>query len=204
MMRLGLVHYLSQESDLAVCGEAANAAGALAVIEKTRPDLVVLDITLEGRSGLDLLQELHARFPNSLVLIHSMHDEMMYAERVFAAGARGYLMKQEGGDSLLAAVRQVLGGEMYVSLRLRKQGGKTFGHQGESQTQTPISRLTAREFEVFQMIGRGNNNREVARRLHISIKTVDVHREHIKAKLNLKSSTALNLMAVRWVSEAMK
>ncbi len=200
LMRLGLRQFLTQEPDLAVCGEAANATEALAAVERSRPDLLLLDLSLTGRSGLDLLKDLRVRFPRTPVLVHSVHDELIFAERALRAGARGYLMKQESGSQLVAAVRQVLRGEIYLSERLRAPAAKTAGRRPPAG-QTPIARLTAREFEVFQLIGRGSNNQEIARQLHISIKTVEAHREHIKRKLSLDSSTALNLLAVRWDSD---
>jgi DNA-binding NarL/FixJ family response regulator len=200
MMRLGLRQFLTQEPDLSVCGELSNAAAALTAIERLKPDLVLLDIALEGRSGLDLLKDLRGRFPRIPILVHSMHDEAIFAERVLRGGARGYLMKQESGEKLVAAVRHVLRGEIYVSERLRMQKPKTARKRARAG-ETPIGRLSDREFEVFRLIGRGHINREIARELHISLKTVDAHREHIKRKRGLTNSTALNLMAVRWESE---
>lgn len=201
MMRLGLRQCLSQETDLLVCGEASSASAALAALERTKPDLIMLDISLEGRSGLDLLKDLRARHPSTPVLVHSMHDEAIYAERALRAGARGYLMKQETGDKLVAAIRQVLRGEIYLSDAMRRSGPKKSAAKPGRSPRTPISRLTDREFEVFRLIGGGFTNRQIAAQLHISLKTVDAHREHIKRKLSLTSSTALNLLAVRWEYE---
>jgi DNA-binding NarL/FixJ family response regulator len=199
MMRVGLRQYLAQEPDVEVCGEAADAAEALTLLERVSPDLLILDISLEGRSGLDLLMDLRVRFPELPVLVHSMHDQSIYAERALRAGARGYLTKQETGDKLLSAVRQVLRGEIFLSESLRaprKRVGK--GRNGSS---TLISTLTEREFEVFRLIGRGLHNQQIAKQLHISLKTVEAHRDHIKRKLHLASSTALNLLAVRWEND---
>jgi DNA-binding NarL/FixJ family response regulator len=201
MMRIGLGHFLTQDADLRICGEAGDAAAALASIERTQPDLVVLDISLEGRSGLDLLRDLRLRFPEIPVLVHSMHDEMIYAERALAAGARGYLMKQETGEKVRVAVWQVLSGEIYLSERLQASGPARAGRTSRRPALTPIGSLSQREFEVFRLIGRGGTNQDIARHLHISLKTVEAHREHIKRKLKVTSSTALNLLAVRWESE---
>lgn len=202
MMRVGLRQYLAQEPDVEVCGEAADAAEALSLLERVSPDLLILDISLEGRSGLDLLKDLRVRFPELPVLVHSMHDQSIYAERALRAGARGYLTKQETGDKLLSAVRQVLRGEIFLSESLRAPG-KRVRHQrnGTNGSSTLISTLTEREFEVFRLIGRGLHNQEIAKHLHISLKTVEAHRDHIKRKLHLASSTALNLLAVRWEND---
>ncbi len=199
MMRVGLRQYLAQEPDVEVCGEAANATEALSVVERVSPDLLILDISLEGRSGLDLLKDLRLRFPELPVLVHSMHDQSIYAERALRAGARGYLTKQETGDKLLSAVRQVLRGEIFLSESLRAPRKRA--RQGRSGSSTLISTLTEREFEVFRLIGRGLHNQEIAKHLHISLKTVEAHRDHIKRKLHLASSTALNLLAVRWEND---
>lgn len=198
IMRLGLQHLLEQEPGLEACGEAANATEALLAVQRLHPDLILLDISLSGRSGLDLLKDLKAMAPEIPVLVHSMHDEAIYAERALRNGARGYLMKQETGVGLVEAVRQVLKGEIYLSKAMRARSRKK--HRAE-QSQTPVGALTSREFEVFQLIGRGMTNPEIARALHISVRTVEAHREHIKRKLDLGSSTALNLLAVRWESE---
>ena len=154
MMRLGIRQFLTQEPDLAVCGEASSAAKALVGVEATKPNLVLVDIFLEGPSGFDLLKDLRLRFPHTPVLVHSMHDEVIYAERALRAGARGYLMKQESGDQMATAVRSVLRGEIYLSERLRAPTPKS-GTNKSSAVQTPIASLTPREFEIFQLIGRG-------------------------------------------------
>ncbi len=201
MMRLGLDQFLTRDGDLIVCGAAPNAQDALTGIERTHPDLVLLDISLQGRSGLDLLEDLRLLFPDIPVLVHSMHDEMIYAERALAAGARGYLMKQETAEKVRLAVRTVLSGHRYLSARLQSRSPARSTRNSSRAPRTPIGSLSQREFEVFRLIGQGRTNHEIARDLHISIKTVEAHREHIKRKLGLTSSTALNLLAVRWESE---
>lgn len=201
MMRLGLRQFIAQENDMVVCGEAADARETLSAVERFTPDLVLLDITLHGPSGLDLLKDLRIRYPGLLVLVHSMHDETIFAERALRAGARGYLMKQESGGEIVAAIRHVLRGEIYLSATLRRVSEKGSRTNGSLPPKTPIATLTDREFEVFQLIGSGNTNRDIARLLHLSQKTVEAHRDNIKRKLNLASSTALNLMAVRWENE---
>ena len=201
MMRIGLRHFLTQDDGIRICGEAAEAATALAGIERTHPDMVLLDIALEGRSGLDLLRDLRVRFPRLPVLVHSMHDEMIYAERALAAGAQGYLMKQETGEKVRAAVRQVLSGRVYLSDQLQRDGQVQAGRASRPPVRTPIGSLSRREFEVFRLIGGSRTNQEIARQLHISLKTVEAHREHMKRKLGVATSTALNLLAIRWESE---
>jgi len=202
MMRLGLQQFLAQEPGIVVCGEAANATDALERIETCKPDLVLLDISLEGRSGLDLLKDLRIRFPELPVLVHSMHDERVFAERALRLGARGYLMKQEAGEQLNRAIHDVLDGKVYVSPRLRTAvAGPARGKRGAPKT--PIALLSDREFEVFHLIGQGHVNQEIAGKLHISEKTVEAHREHIKRKLQVQTSTALNLLAVRWAGSEM-
>jgi len=201
MMRFGLRQLLAEESDLVVCGEAVNGKDALAAVARFKPDLMLLDITLPGPSGLDLLKDLRESYPNLRVLIHSMHDEAIFAERALRAGAHGYLMKQEAGDEIVAAIRQVLRGEIYLGKTLRLPTGRSSARKKPGLTTTPIGTLTNRELEIFRLIGCGNINKEIARQLHLSLRTIEAHREHIKRKLNLASSTALNLMAVRWENQ---
>ena len=155
MMRLGLSHFLTQDGDISICGEAADAGAALAGIERVHPDPVLLDISLEGRSGLDLLRDLRLRFPRLAVLVDPMHDELIYAERALAAGARGYLMKQEGGEKLRMAVRQVPSGRIYLSGRLQASGPARGGRTSRQLAPTPIGSLSQRELEVFRLVGRG-------------------------------------------------
>jgi DNA-binding NarL/FixJ family response regulator len=201
MMRLGLKQFLAQENDLDVCGEASNAAEALLLLDQLKPDLILLDVSLDGRSGLDLLKDIRLQHPQVRVLVHSMHDEQVFAERALRLGAHGYLMKQESAEQLNGAIRQILDGKVYVNARLT-DAEQTSKLKKEGPT-TPIARLSDREFEVFHLIGQGLANQEVAQRLHISIKTVEAHREHIKRKLKVESSTALNLLAVRWAGSEM-
>lgn len=195
MMRLGLKQFLGEAGDLTVCGEASTAAEALAGIGATGPDVVLLDIALEGPSGLDLLKDLRIHYRQIPVLIHSMHDEAVFAERALRAGARGYLMKQESGSRLIQALRHVLRGDLYLSENLRSAANSGVPASG---VRTPISTLTDREFELFRLIGAGKSSQQIARDLHLSLKTVDAHREHMKRKLMVRGSTELNLLAVRW------
>ncbi|MEW6155875.1 MAG: response regulator transcription factor [Verrucomicrobiota bacterium] len=197
IMRQGLAQLIEAEPDLAVCGQAENAFAALEAIGVLHPDLVLADISLPGKSGLELIKDIQAMYPGLTVLVISMHDEAIYAERVLRAGGRGYIMKQEGGKKLMQAIRQVLNGQIYVSEKISSKILEIFsGRRGESAS--PIEKLTDREFEVFQLIGQGNETRAIAEKLHLSVKTVEVHRANIKEKLQIKSATELIRYAVRW------
>jgi DNA-binding NarL/FixJ family response regulator len=198
--RRGLVELINHEADLAVCGEADNAAAALEAIKETKPDLALVDITLPRRSGLTLLKDIRLWTPNTYVLVLSMHDESLYAERVLRAGGHGYIMKDEGGDKLLAAIRQVMAGKTYVSERVSTRIVDAFAGRTKKSENSPVGRLTDREFEVFQLLGQGLPTAEIGRRLHLSSKTVDSHRLHIKEKLQLTSLPELMRYAVRWAA----
>jgi DNA-binding NarL/FixJ family response regulator len=198
--RRGLVELINHEADLVVCGEADNAATALDEIKKTKPDLALVDITLPKRSGLTLLKDIQLWTPNTYVLVLSMHDESLYAERVLRAGGHGYIMKDEGGDKLLGAMRQVLGGKTYVSERVSTKIVDAFAGRSKKTENSTVGRLTDREFEVFQLLGQGLPTAEIGRRLHLSPKTVDSHRLHIKEKLQLTSLPELMRYAVRWAA----
>ena len=198
VFREGLVGLVKREPDLMVCGEADNASHALTAIESLKPDLVLADIGLPGKSGLELLKDLRAMCPELAVLVISMYEETLYAERVLRAGARGYLMKQEGPESILRAMRQVLDGQTYVSERMSVRILNVFSGRSD-KARSPIARLSDREFEILQLIGQGKDSSAIAKQLHVSSKTVDAHRGHIKEKLNLRNGTELIYYAVRWV-----
>ena len=198
-MRAGLAQLIELQADLAVAGEAGNPAEALRKFSETRPDLVLTDMTMPGRSGLDFIKDLRAADPGVAILVVSMHDEVIYAERALRAGARGYIMKEAGGENLLAAIRQVLTGQIYLSPRMSANALDIFSGRRPRGSTSPIEKLSDREFEVFRLVGQGKSTREIAQQLHLSTKTVDVHRGHIKEKLELKDSTALVRHAVRWV-----
>lgn len=198
-MRAGLAALIDRQPDMMVGGEAGNPAEALQAMPRVRPDLVLSDITMPGRSGAEFIKDLHALHPGLPVLVISMHDELVYAERMLRAGARGYIMKEAGGEALLAALRQVLRGEIYVSPRLSARLLENLHGDKPRQSSSPIAKLTDREFEVFQLIGQGKSTHDIAAQLHLSTKTVDVHRANIKGKLGIADSTALVRHAVRWV-----
>jgi DNA-binding NarL/FixJ family response regulator len=198
MMRQGLSQLICSEPDLTVCCEADTARQAFEAIGELKPDLALVDISLPDKNGLELIKDLQAVHPTLPVLVVSMHDESLYAERVLRAGGRGYVMKQEGGKVLMQAIRQVLGGQVYVSEKMSARILEIFsGGRGEGGA-SPVGRLTDREFEVFQLIGQGRGTREIAVHLHLSVKTVEVHRANIKKKLHIMSATDLVRYAVRW------
>ncbi len=198
MMREGLALLIAQEPDLEVCGQADTARIAMELIASTHPNLVLLDITLPDKNGLEVIKDIQAMYPGTQILVISMHDESLYAERVLRAGGRGYIMKQEGGKKLMAAIRQVLSGQIYLSDKMAATILEVFsGSRPDSSS--PVALLSDREFEVFQMIGSGLDVREIAEKLHLSVKTVEVHRTNIKQKLKLKSVGDLIRHAVRWL-----
>ena len=198
MMRKGLAQLINHEPDLTVCLEADTAAQALALVAGTKPDLVLVDISLPDRNGLELIKDLQVYHPGLPVLVVSMHDESLYAERVLRAGGRGYIMKQEGGKLLMRAIRQVLEGRIYVSDKMASKILEIFsGHRAEA-ADSPTEMLSDREFEVFQLVGQGKGTRQIAELLRLSIKTVEVHRANIKRKLKLQTGADLIRYAIRW------
>jgi DNA-binding NarL/FixJ family response regulator len=203
IFRAGLTGLVNLEAGLTVCGEANDAAQAMQAVEKLHPDLVLLDMSLPGKGGLELLKDIRAIAPQTPVLIISMHDETLYAERVIKAGGRGYIMKQEGPEKIVQAVRKVLSGGISGSERIAAQilDAMSGGKSGKSGTSSSVSTLTDREFEVYRLLGQGKEPHEIARTLHLSIKTVDTHRAHIRQKLGLRNATELIHHATRWVGE---
>jgi DNA-binding NarL/FixJ family response regulator len=199
MMRAGLVQLINKQPDLRVSCEAGSPTEVFDELSRFKPEIVLADITMPGRGGIEFIRDLLALHPELLILVVSMHDEMIYAERVLRAGARGYIMKESGGENLLTAIRQVLGGQVYVSPRISAKIIDSISGRKPRGSSSPIEKLTDREFEIFQLIGQGESSREIAKQLHVSPKTVDVHRGHIKEKLELKNATSLLRQAVRWV-----
>jgi DNA-binding NarL/FixJ family response regulator len=198
--RRGLVGLINQEADLEVCGEAESAVRALEAIKTLKPDLALVDITLPRKSGLVLIKDIRLWAPGVYVLVLSMHDENLYAERVLRAGGHGYIMKSEGGEKLLQAIRRVLTGKTCVSEGVSSRIVETFAGRRKQAGDSSLGSLTDREFEVFQNLGQGLPTAEIGRRLHLSPKTVDSHRLHIKEKLQLRSLPELMRYAVRWAA----
>lgn len=203
MMREGLRQIIGNEPDLIVSGEAENAGEALELFKNQKPELVLADITLPGKNGLELVKDLLALDPRVSVLVISMHDENMYAERVLRAGGRGYIMKQAGGKKIMEGIRQVLSGQIYVSEKMSAKILEIFSGRRGGSSASPVESLTDREFEVFQLIGQGLGTKEIAAKLHVSAKTVEVHRMNVKAKLKLKTAAELIRYSVQWI-EAQK
>ena len=198
IVRQGLANLIDAEDDLVVCAQAENADEALAALPEARADVVVIDVALGERSGLELVKDVRARWPDMPMLVLSMHDEMLFAERALRAGAKGYIMKQEATEKVMEGIRRVLGGELYVSEKMAARLMSQAVNNKGSPKENPLARLSDRELEVFTMIGHGLGTREIAGRLILSVKTVEAHREHIKEKLNLKNGTELMRFAVQY------
>jgi len=200
IVRRGLTEMINQEPDLEVCGEAADMADALEQVQQRQPDVMVVDLSLKSGHGIDLIEQVKAINPSIRMLVSSMHDESLFAERALRAGALGYLSKQEPAGKLLDAIRQVARGEIYLSSAMSNR--LLYAVVGGDQLhRNPIAGLSNRELEVFEMIGQGLATKQIAGRLHLSPKTIETHREKIKSKLNLTNSNELNRRAVQWVLE---
>ena len=200
IVRQGLAELVNHEDDLEVCGQAEDSHEALRAIRELNPNLVVVDISLKETSGLELIKDIHSQQPDLLVLALSMHDETLYAERALRAGAMGYIMKQEATENVIAAIRKILGGEIYVSDRMAsRMVRKLVAGRGEP-TASPVDCLSDRELEVFHLIGKGHGTRQISERLHLSVKTIETYRAHIKDKLNLADAAELLQYAIRWLN----
>jgi DNA-binding NarL/FixJ family response regulator len=200
LVREWLTQLIQRENDMAVCGEAEDVPEALAKIEQTRPNIVIADISLKKTHGLELVKDLQVRCPSLPVLVLSMHDESLYAERVLRAGAKGYITKQEATKKILLAIRQVLSGQIYVSEQMATRMLHKLVLGRPKEPSSPMERLTDRELEVFQLIGRGQGTRHIAEELHLGIKTVESYRARIKEKLKLTDGTQLLQQAIQWVN----
>lgn len=198
LMRQGLALLINQQQDMQVCGEAQEAQAAMHAIAQRRPDIMILDISLNGPDGLDLLKTIRASDPDLPVLILSMHDEAIYAERALRARANGYIMKQEATEKVLIAVRRILNGEVYLSDRMSNKMLQQYIGGAPTMIQSRIASLSDRELEVFRLIGEGRGTREIAEELHLSIKTVETYQAHIKDKLSLRSGRELIQHAIQW------
>ncbi len=201
LFREGLRQIIERDPDLTVCGEAASAAEALQLIPTVKPDLVLIDISLGGTSGIDLIKTIKNDYDELPVLVVSMHEESLYAERALRAGAMGYLMKHEPGKTVKAAIHKVLGGEMYLSEKMSSTVISKFMRGQGDHPASPIELLSDRELEVFRMLGQGKGTRQIAQDLDITIATVNSFRNRIKEKLHLKTATEVMLHAIQWSRE---
>jgi DNA-binding NarL/FixJ family response regulator len=199
LVREHLTALIQRETDLEVCGEAADAPTALSLISQQAPDLVILDISLKRSSGLELIKSLKELWPKLPALVLSMHDEMLYAERSLRAGALGYITKEEATVNVLSAIRKVLGGQVYLSERMAGRMMKRMVGGPRDEAGSPLELLTDRELEVFQMLGRGFGTRQIAEELRLGIKTVESYRARIKEKLQLTDGNQLLQHAIQWV-----
>ncbi len=198
IIRQGLALMINREPDLTVCGEAQDAHTAIQAVATAKPDIMIVDISLTGPDGLDLLKDIRMRYPELPVLILSMHDEGIYAERALRAGAQGYIMKQEATEKVLVALRRILTREIYISERIANRMLQRYiGSRGTGRPSS-IADLTDRELEVFRLIGEGHSTRRIAEELHISVKTVESYQAHIKEKLSLRSARELVQHAIQW------
>lgn len=199
MMLDAMETLIGGEPGLMCCGGAKSAEEAVQEIPRCKPDLIITDVTLPKRSGLDLIKDIAAMLPDLPVFVYSMHDETIYAERALRAGARGYLMKEAGSKKMLEAIHQILAGQISVSPQIAAKILNQFSGSSSRTSSSPIEKLTDREFDVYQLIGSGRTTKEIAEQLRISPKTVAIHREHIKDKLGIHSATELTHHAIRWV-----
>jgi len=204
LVREWLTNLINQQSDLEVCGKAENTADALAGIARTRPALAVVDITLNAASGLELIKDLCIQHPSVASLVFSMHEEELYAERAMRAGARGYVRKRETSKNILAAIRCVLEGGIYVSQRLSNAMAVKFlhGHEAVGIAQSRVGQLSDRELEIFQLLGKGRSTAEIADELHLSLKTIQAYSVRAKERLGLKTAADLLREAILWIENA--
>jgi DNA-binding NarL/FixJ family response regulator len=197
--REGVRVLIDQEPDLVVCGQADSAPAALQLIQRLKPDLAVVDITLKTTSGIELMKNVKALLPDLPVLIMSMHDESLYAERALRAGAKGYVMKHEASDRILTAIRSVIAGDLYLSEKMKEKMLHRLVRSRKNEVVFTIDTLSDREMEVFQLIGNGFGTRQIAEKLNLSVKTIDSYREHLKLKLRLEKGSDLVRHAIQWV-----
>jgi len=198
IFRLGLAELINQEEDLCAFGKAKDVDQAIVEIDQMAPDLIIADISLKRSDGIDLVKHVKLHHPHIPVLVLSMHDEYLYAQRALAAGARGYIMKQEAMESVVTAIHHVLEGKIYLNEKVKEHILSTMSNPQQAREKTPVDRLTDRELQVFKMIGRGFSSREIAERLFLSIKTIGTYRERIKEKLSLKHANELVRCAVHF------
>lgn len=204
IVREGLAQLINKENDLTVCGEAGDVSDALQAITESKPDIAIIDLTLEHGSGLRLIENLHYKKTGVPILVLSMHDESVYAERCLKAGAKGYIMKQEPSDRMLSAIRRVLDGEMYISVNMEKKFLSKMISGNKIELTSPVDVLSNRELEVYQLFGQGLKKREIADQLNLSVKTIETYVENIKKKMNFSSSHEITMHSIRFINDSMK
>lgn len=198
VLRRGLVQMINSQPDMTVVGEAEDAGKGFELVGTLSPNVAVVDISLKTGNGIELVKNVKARYPDMLMLVLSMYDESLYAERALRAGSKGYIMKEEASEQIIVAIRRVMAGEIFLSEAMKSK----MIHQlatGNKAVISPIEQLTDRELQVFRLIGEGNSTRQIAAQLHLSVRTVEAYREYIKSKLNLKNATELVQHAFHWV-----
>lgn len=198
LVREGLTNLINGQDDLIVCGEAKDSAQAINGVAKARPDVALIDISLENESGLELVKQLGSQFPQVALIILSMHDEVLYAERALRAGARGYVMKHETSKSVLASIRRVLGGGIYVSERIVNRMARRLASSRQPVTSSPVECLSDRELEIFRLLGQGRTTSQIAGDLNLSVKTVQAYCARAKEKFGVTSLTELLRAAIQW------
>jgi len=198
IVRQGLAELINHQKDLEVCEEVSTSYEAIKAVRQSKPDMIIVDISLADTNGIELIKDLKVQHPDLPVLALSMHDETLYAERALRAGARGYIMKQQGTETLIKAIRKVLNGQIYLSDRMASKVVSKLAGRKINAGESPIELLSDRELEVFLLIGKGHGTREISQRLHLSVKTIESYRSHIKEKLNLSDASELLRYAIQW------
>lgn len=201
IFRMGMAELLNQEDDFTVCGLAEDITGARRVIQQHQPDLAIIDITLAGENGLDLVKELSSEKSGLLILVLSMHDEQVWAERAIRAGARGYIMKKEASEKVIFALRNILGGKIHVSASIMERLLDRFQWKQEVTAAPTVDLLTDRELEVFRLVGAGLSTREIAERMNLGVKTIGTYRDRVKQKMGIKTAAELIRRAVLWTEQ---
>jgi len=199
LFRKGLEELIHSDGSFAVCGEAGNASEGIDVIRQLGPDLAIVDLSLPGANGIELIKNIRAEFPKLPILVLSMHDESLYALRALRAGAEGYVMKHEAMANVIQAIHEVFNGRPYLSPAMAAQVITKFSHRNADGAADPVERLSDRELEILELIGKGNEVRQIAKLLHLSPKTVETHRAHIKEKLGLKNAREVARFALQWI-----
>lgn len=201
LVRQGLSQVVASEADMEICGEAEDSPAAIRGVGEANPDAIIVDISLKGANGLELIKNLKAIHEDIPILVFSMHDETIYAQRALRAGAKAYVMKKESPSKVVDAIRKIIQGEIYVSPSVSDQVLHQIVNGPGNVSTSPVDRLTDRELEVVQLIGRGLSSREIAESLHLSVKTIESHRAHVKEKLSLRNATELVQFSVQWVDQ---